>query len=319
MISVIVPVYNVSKYLPDCIQSILAEKEVEKEIILVDDGSTDDSGRLCDAYQKKYTEIEVIHQANAGLSAARNAGIEIAKGEYITFVDSDDMISAEFLSTALTLAQTYQADFIAFANVRCEAETHWPVEGTNVSRHKVNAYNNANQKMQKFLIGKEIGTMAWAKIYKRNLFDTIRYPVGKYHEDVFTTYQVVDKAKRIVTTDQIGYIYRKSPNSITTSKFSEKRLESIEGKKEQLLFIQKNYPGLHKEAEAGVIYACNQNLLLMAEGNYKNNSVFQQLQKLYRNYGKSYLEAPVSIKGKLVTCVAMIHVLLAYRLLKIVK
>ena len=174
------------------------------------------------------------------------------------------------------------------------------------------------EQMQKFLLGSEIGTTAWAKVYRRELFDDVSYPVGKYHEDVFTTYKVVDKASRIVATTQVGYLYRKSPNSITTSGFSEKRLDSIQGKKEQLAFVFAHYPSLQKEAETGIVYACNQCLMLMAKAGYKNKAVLDEFQQLYRNYGKSYLNAPVSKKGKALTRVAMLDVKLAYRLFGIV-
>ena len=319
MISVVVPVYNVAQYLPDCVKSIFAQNVTDMEVILVDDGSTDNSGALCDQYVKKYSIVKVIHQKNAGLSAARNTGIEAAKGEFITFVDSDDMLADGFISTALELAKTYQADFIAFSHVRCEAETQWPMKCPSQSEDcKPRVYDERVQKMQKFLIGTEIGTTAWAKVYRRELFETIRYPVGKYHEDVFTTYKVVDKANRVVTLSQVGYLYRKSPNSITTSGFSEKRLDSIQGKKEQLAFIRAHYPSLNKEAETGVIYACNQCLMLMAKAGYKNKAVLDEFQQLYRNYGKSYLNAPVSKKGKALARVAMLDIKLAYRLFGII-
>lgn len=312
MISVVVPVYNVTQYLPDCMNSIFAQNVADMEVILVDDGSTDNSGALCNQYTKKYGNVKVIHQKNAGLSAARNTGIEAAKGEFITFVDSDDMLEDGFISTALELAKTYQADFIAFSHVRCKAETQWPMICLSQSEdYKPRVYDERVQKMQKFLIGTEIGTTAWAKVYRRELFETIRYPVGKYHEDVFTTYKVVDKAHRIVTTSQVGYLYRKSPNSITTSGFSMKRLDSVEGKLQQLAFIQKNYPDLQKEAETGVIYACNQCMMLMAQAEYKNKETLEGFQELYRKYGRSYLKAPVSAKGKMLARVAMVNAGLA--------
>lgn len=312
MISVVVPVYNVEQFLPYCMSSILAQNVADMEIVLVDDGSTDNCGVLCDQYAKRYSNVKAVHQKNAGLSAARNTGIEMAKGEFITFVDSDDMLAEGFISTAIELANVYQADFIAFSNVRCEAEAQWPMKYQSQSEDfETHVYDESVQKMQKFLIGAEIGTTAWAKVYRRELFETIRYPVGKYHEDVFTTYKVVDKAHRIVTTSQVGYLYRKSPNSITTSGFSEKRLDSIEGKLQQLAFIQKNYPSLQKEAETGVIYACNQCMMLMVQAGYKNRTILENLQVLYRKYGKSYLKAPVSAKGKMLACVAMVNVGLA--------
>lgn len=318
MVSVVVPVYNVSKYLADCMRSILAQNISDMEVILIDDGSTDNSGTLCDRYAAEYSCVKVINQENAGLSAARNTGIEAAKGDFITFVDSDDMLAPGFISTALELAEHYQADFIAFSNVRCEADAQWAEVPLPDDIAKVNVYDDPIQQMQKFLLGSEIGTTAWAKVYRRELFDDVSYPVGKYHEDVFTTYKVVDKASRIVATTQVGYLYRKSPNSITTSGFSEKRLDSIQGKKEQLAFVFAHYPSLQKEAETGIVYACNQCLMLMAKAGYKNKAVLDEFQQLYRNYGKSYLNAPVSKKGKALTRVAMLDVKLAYRLFGIV-
>lgn len=314
MISIVVPVYNVLPYLSDCINSIVTQRDDGLEIILVDDGSTDGSERLCDQYAKEYEMVRVIHKKNTGLSATRNLGIEVAKGEYIIFVDSDDMLAPGFVSKALELAELYHADLIAFSYRRCKADAKWTVEYQYVGMPIINVWSERVQKMQKFLIGSEIGTMACAKMYRRELFETVRYPVGKYHEDVFTTYKLVDKSCRIVTTSQVGYFYRKSPNSITTNAFSEKRLECIEGKREQLAFIQENYPGLQKEGEVGVIYACNQCLMLMAKARYKNKPVIDELQKTYRKYGKSYLISCVSMKGKVLTCIAIINIRLAYAL-----
>ena len=319
MISVVVPVYNVSQYLQSCMASIFAQDIDKIEIILVDDGSTDNSGELCDQYARGDSSVKVIHQKNAGLSAARNAGIEIAQGEFITFVDSDDMLAPNFIGTALELAEQDQADFIAFSNIRCEADAQWPIECPKSEGCEVHTYDDRDQKMQKFLIGNEIGTTAWAKVYRRALFEKIRYPVGKYHEDVFTTYKVVDKASKIVTTSQVGYIYRKSPNSITTSGFSEKRLDSVEGKLQQLSFIQENYPSQQKEAETGVIYACNQCLMLMAQAGYRDKEIMHRFQDLYRKYGRSYLKESVSIKGKTLACVAMANIRLAYSLCGVIR
>lgn len=319
MISIIIPVYNVENYLLDCLNSVIYQSEADVEVILIDDGSTDSSGALCDKYADEYDNIKVIHQENAGLSAARNAGIEIANGEYLTFLDSDDMLAPEFIKTALWLAETYKADFVAFSNIRCDADTKWNKEFSDKRAKKINAYTNDTEKMKKFLIGSEIGTMAWAKIYRRELFASIRYPVGKYHEDVFTTYKLVDKANCIVVTSQVGYLYRKSPNSITTSIFSEKRLDSVDGKKEQLAFISEKYPSLRVEAETGVIYACNQCMVLMTKANYKKKSILDEFQQLYRKYGKSYISEPVSMKGKILTLIAMLNIRLAYFLISIIS
>lgn len=317
LVSVVIPIYNVEKYLSDCMKSIFAQDYRKLEIILVDDGSSDKCGELCDQYMRFDSRIIVIHQKNAGLSAARNAGIKIAKGDFITFVDSDDMLAPGFVKMALELAEDNQADIVVASNVRCESDARWSAQYQSLAEMKVIVYSDSIQKMKKFLIGTDIGTIACAKLYRRELFDTIRYPVGKYHEDVFTTYKVVDKANRIVTTSRVGYIYRKNPNSITMSGFSVKHLDIVEGKREQLAFIQKFYPNLQKEAEMGVIYACNQCMMLMAKVDY-NKQITDEFQKLYREYGKSYLISSVSIKGKTLTCVAMLNVKLACFLLQMV-
>lgn len=316
MVSIIIPVYNTAQYLTDCINSVLLQDVDDFEIILIDDGSTDISGVMCDQYAKQYKTVRTIHQKNSGLSAARNTGIEIARGEYITFVDSDDMLAGGFINRALELAKMYEADLVAFSNVRCEADEKWSIEYSKTKKIQVYVYDDRVQKMKKFLIGAEIGTMACAKLYRKELFEKIRYPSGKLHEDVFTTYKVVDEASRIVTTSQIGYIYRKSPNSITTKAFSERRLDSVEAKKTQLSFIRENYPSLQKEAETGVIYACNQCMMLMARSRYNNKVVMNEFQRLYRDYGKSYLSSPVSIKGKVLACLAILDVRLVYFILR---
>lgn len=318
MISIIVPVYNVSEYLPECMKSIAAQKYDNIEVILVDDGSTDGSGILCDQYEKEYKYVKVVHQKNAGLSSARNTGIRIARGDFITFVDSDDMIASDFLIEAMKLANLYNADLIAFAFERCETHTKWTSEYIQECDKKINIYDNPIVKMKDFLIESDIGTMAWAKVYRKELFDSVVYPVGKYHEDVFTTYKVVDKANCIVTTSQIGYRYRKNPNSITTSTFSEKRLDCVQGKKEQLGFIIAKYPMLQKEAETGVIYACNQCLMLMAKANYKNKDILKEFQIYYKKYGKSYLINSKSKKGKTIVHIAMCNINLVYNLFKFV-
>lgn len=315
MLSVIIPVYNVSRYLSDCIASVLYRPETEIEIILVDDGSTDGSGRMCDAYAKQHKEIRVFHQKNAGLSAARNTGIDAARGDFFTFVDSDDMVMPGFFQTSMLLLEKYQADFVSFSHERCEADEKWGGKKYLSRKSEVRVYEDPVQKMDKFLLGREIGTMACAKVYHRKLFENIRYPVGKYHEDVFTTYKLVDRATRIVTISQPGYWYRKNPQSIMTSRFSKKRLDSIEGKKKQLAFVKEHYPILIEKAEAGVIYACSQNLLLMAKVGYRDEKVLDALQVLYRKYGSSYVKAPVSRKGKMVAIAAIISVRLAYILL----
>ena len=314
-ISIIVPVYRAEAYLHRCVDSILAQTFTDWELLLIDDGSPDKSGEICDEYAQKDSRVRVIHKENGGVSSARNYGINHASGEYLMFVDSDDMVMPGFFQTSMLLLEKYQADFVSFSHERCEADEKWGGKKYLSRKSEVRVYEDPVQKMDKFLLGREIGTMACAKVYHRKLFENIRYPVGKYHEDVFTTYKLVDRATRIVTISQPGYWYRKNPQSIMTSRFSKKRLDSIEGKKKQLAFVKEHYPILIEKAEAGVIYACSQNLLLMAKVGYRDEKVLDALQVLYRKYGSSYVKAPVSRKGKMVAIAAIISVRLAYILL----
>ena len=319
MVSVIIPVYKVEKYLPQCVESVMQQTYSKIEIILVDDGSPDRCAFMCDCYAVKDKRIKVLHQANGGLSKARNSGIEVAQGEFITFVDSDDFLISDMIECLVKLAERENADFVACKNMRCkDVDTPESVVCENYTE-KIGRYEMPREKMRRFLQGDEINTTAWAKLYKTSLFLDIRYPADKCHEDVYTTYKLVHKAKKIVTTSKVGYVYRENPNSITTSAFSEKRLDSVEGKREQLAFICNHYPELQKEAETGVIYACNQCLLFMAKAGYKNKIVVDNFQKLYKKYGKSYLSAPVSAKGKALTCVAMFSVRVAHYLLEKIR
>ena len=166
-------------------------------------------------------------------------------------------------------------------------------------------------KMSAYLKENKINTVAWGKIYKRSLFNKIRFPVGRLHEDVFTTYKLIHKAESVAVADSIGYIYRVTENSITTSKFTPKKLDSVYGKLEQSECIEKYYPNLKKYAYSAIIYACNQCLLQMAKSRYKGKDEYALLQKLYRQYGKHYIDDKVSVLGKVVTILAMINVHLA--------
>ncbi len=308
MISVVVPVYRVEKFLPQCMDTLLNQSYPDLDIILVDDGSPDSCGAMCDDYARRDSRIRVVHRTNGGLSAARNSGIDIAAGEYITFIDSDDFLLPGILEHAVGLSGQEDADMVSWQHIRCgEDQTPEdiciPGEAESVQR-----FEGAQEKMRCFLSGQEIGTVAWGKLYRTALFSDIRYPVGKYHEDVYTTYQLVHKAARIVTTTETGYVYRQTGGSITTEGFSEKRLDSIEGKLLQAGFIEEQYPDLCKLAYRGVIYSCNQCLMQMGKSHYRKEETLAMLQRLYRKYGRYYLCTKGSYKGKVFSFAAMIHI-----------
>jgi Glycosyltransferases involved in cell wall biogenesis len=210
LVSAIVPVYNVEPYLRRCIDSLINQTLQDIEIILVNDGSTDGGGRICDEYASKDARIRVVHQENAGLSEARNAGIDCARANYLMFVDSDDWVEPDFCRIPLTIAKDKQADLVVFLfhcfqKGREKKRLFYPIdEGIKT---QVEALD---------LIQSNVGMAAWNKLYHRDLFRRNRYPKGKNFEDVFLTPILVHEAKRIVYTPIVLYNYEKRIGSITT-------------------------------------------------------------------------------------------------------
>lgn len=215
-ISVIVPVYRVEKYLSDCIESILNQTFADFELILVDDGSPDRCGEICDEAAKHDTRVHVIHQKNAGLSAARNAGIEIARGSWLSFVDADDFVALNFLEALHKAATRAQADcavcsFYLTDSTGARIEASYPVEVENSVRTGLSMLETLQEQLNVPYI------VAWNKLYRRELFETLRYPVGRQNEDVFVFAELFDKAKTVVVLPDKLYFYRQSEGSIMRS------------------------------------------------------------------------------------------------------
>lgn len=223
LISVIVPVYNVEKYLPRCVDSILGQTYANLEIILVDDGSPDSSGAICDEYAAKDRRIKIIHKKNGGLSDARNVAIDIAKGEYITFVDSDDYVASDYVETLYRLIEKY----------RCKAGVAWLRtfhEGREADTNQPPYIEKVFDRMEgieKMFYQELFDTTAWGKIYHRTLFSTgIRYPVGLLYEDLSTTYLLFLQSDRIAYCNRIVYNYQLRANSIEGQPFNVNKLDS---------------------------------------------------------------------------------------------
>lgn len=206
LISVIVPIYKVEAYLDDCVNSLLRQTLKNIEIILVDDGSPDRCGEMCDVYAAKDKRIRVIHQENQGLSAARNAGIDAAQADYLMFVDSDDWVEENFCSHPYELALEHHADLVVFQHQR----TTRPFQSCDEPSGPIDEAT-----LQKLMLYK-IGCYAWNKLYRRTLFDTVRFPVGKVYEDIAVTHILVHKANRLYYSNKILYHYRIRPYSIVT-------------------------------------------------------------------------------------------------------
>lgn len=221
-VSVIIPVYNVEKYLKRCIESVLAQDYSQYEIILVDDGSTDSSGKMCDEYESIYSQIRVIHQENKGVGGARNTGVENSKGEYILFVDSDDYIESITLSTLVKKAEDNDADLVVF-NMRTVTDEGKIIRKTNLSLPD-GVFNIDGCKELFFAT-----ISAWSKLYKSTIFkcNNIKFPDRYWFEDVWIAFDVFLSAKRVVRCDDILYNYVMRGGSIMNSKNITRSLEII--------------------------------------------------------------------------------------------
>ena len=209
-ISIIIPVYNVEKYLGKCLRSLCCQDYDNFEIIVVDDGSTDNSGLICDEYTKKYNNVRVLHKKNGGLSSARNYGIERARGMYVCLVDGDDYVQGSFVSKMVAAAREKNADVVV-----CGFDNEKP--GNRVMTGEAAA-------IRLLLNQDNMEIIACNKMYKRVLFNEIKYPNGEKYEDNLTTYKLLSKARIVAYINELLYIYVKRIDSITNSDEKENRL-----------------------------------------------------------------------------------------------
>lgn len=221
-ISIVVPVYNVERYLTECVDSILNQTFRDFELVLVDDGSKDNSGKLCDEYAQKDSRIKVIHKENGGLSDARNAGIAVAKGEYIGFVDSDDCVNQDMFFKLYELVQEYRAEIAICSFSQIDQDGSLGESFIDLENEQVISKMLAQEKYFEGYSQAMIYTVAWNKLYKRSLFETMRYPKGKTHEDEFVTFRLLGAASVIAYTPYCGYLYRCRTESIM-DQFNERR------------------------------------------------------------------------------------------------
>ena len=232
LISIIIPVYKVEKYLEECIDSVRNQTYTNLEIILVDDGSPDSCPRMCDDFASEDSRIRVIHKKNGGLSSARNAGLNIFNGEYVAFVDSDDVIDCEMIKNLYDSLLTTNADICCcryYKNVN-------KFENLNISDFKTEIFNNI-EILEDLYCNKLQNVICCNKLFKKSLFQQIRFPDGKICEDIFTTYKLFYETNRVSKISYIGYFYRDTIGSITNT-FNIQRLDSLEAYKQCDTFFE---------------------------------------------------------------------------------
>ena len=221
-ISVIVPVYNIQDYVSECVDSILKQSFRDFELILVDDGSTDSSGNICDSYMTIDSRIKVIHKKNGGLSDARNVGMMSAKGKYFSFIDGDDTVSLVYLEILYNTLKEQDADIVqgGFSNKRERLVLK--------SETKPLYCFDKEEAIHDYLHRKKLYVSSCAKIYNRKLFDNVIFPIGKINEDNFTTYKLIANSTKCVVCEQTIYWHRINKNSITRSSFNPHKLEVLQ-------------------------------------------------------------------------------------------
>ena len=291
LISVIVPVYKVEKYLYKCIDSIINQTYKNIEIILVDDGSPDNCGKICDEYAKKDERVKVIHKENGGLSDARNAGLNISKGKYIAFVDSDDYVSEQMLEVMHDKILEDGTDMIisSYHNVN---------ENGDLLNEPIDIKEGVftEKEILKQISWKQCGyyVVVWDKLYRKEIFDNIRFPVAKLHEDEFVLHKILQKCNKISCISMPLYYYVKHKESIMHNEYSIKRLDAIEAHIERIKYL------LNLDISEAIEYSVETVLSVFLNGymklnlNYVDNK--QRLTDLRNEFCKLYYQI---IKKKL--------------------
>ncbi len=284
LISVIVPVYKVKPYLCRCVDSILAQTFTDFELILVDDGSPDNCGAICDEYAQKDARVHVIHQANGGLSAARNAGIDwvfaCSDSRWLTFVDSDDWVHPQMLEWLYYAVLEYNVKVSICGYEETGEDNQW----TNADVAQVKLWP-----VEQFYVERNVNaTVAWGKLYARECFADIRYPIGKICEDEYVTYRILFQFEKIAVIDMPMYAYFVNPEGTMRSEWTIKRLDGLQAYDEQIKFLKKNryHDAYRKKVQSFVFYLHSQyqNANMIADKKKRKHT-----QRLLRNQLKRVL------------------------------
>ncbi len=250
-ISVVIPIYKVEQYLNECVESVVNQTYKNLEIILVDDGSPDNCPKICDEWAKKDGRIKVIHKKNGGVSDARNAGIKVATGKYISFVDSDDYIENNLYEIAINKLKDNNAQLFIFGR------TYLYGQKKEIKYSKeIELIMDTEEALDKMNMFQYYDVAVWDKIYERNLFDGIEFPKGKLCEDWYTIYKVIDRVTKVVYNSKPFYVYRQRENSITHSNNIKINREPIYASKEVLDYIKEKHPSIVSNALAKYVISC---------------------------------------------------------------
>lgn len=275
LVSVIVPVYNVKNYLKKCVQSILTQTYSNLEIILVNDGSTDGSGEICDEFAKKDNRVVVVHKINGGLSDARNVGIDIAKGKYFSFIDSDDHISCDMIETLLVSAKRNLCEIAVCNMIRFSEKGNTAPFYCPTNEERVLLGDNRYETMKQ--------PSVCNKLFLAKLFDNIRFPKGKYYEDTFVYHELVYMAENVVLTGKDSYWYLLREDSILGKpQYTDRYFDFIEAVWKRASFLLDHGVQSYAEEACLSLYAALANAEKNIMKSNTNDELFQNAHKQYQ-------------------------------------
>lgn len=297
LVSVVIPVYKVEAYLRRCVDSVLAQTHAQLEVLLVDDGSPDGCGAICDEYAAADSRVCVIHKANGGLSSARNAGIEKAGGDYLAFVDSDDTIAPKMIAVLLAALEKENAD-IAVCGFAKVGEDLQPLGKPNVYGP---ALITGEEAMEKLYTNDYIYfTTVCNKLFRRSLFEQVRFPEGKLFEDGYVAFRCYLACGWICCLPDALYFYLTRQGSITTSDIGVKNLDGVDADEDSMMLLEKSaYPLLAQKARLKYFAAITRNLRRFDLGEEAARARFAQLHRAFqKHYGHLMREGAFSRKEK---------------------
>lgn len=293
LISVIVPVYNVESYLRRCVDSLLTQTYQNLEILLVDDGSPDGSGAICDEYAAKDPRVRVIHKENGGLSSARNIAIDQAKGEYLTFVDSDDWLEPDACRCLADGLERYGADIACVGNWDVDSRTGEKTLGVCPEKE---ACITGEEMAGRIFTWDGCDSAACDKIYRRELFREYRYPVGMVCEDIPVTYRLALEAEKVVLLDKPVYNYFHHPGSITNAALSDKSFHYSQHTAGIYDYIRKNHPNILPQAEFLRVRSLASTLLMLELASREERRTYRsrylQARRELRKHAAFVLKSP---------------------------
>lgn len=280
LISVIVPIYKVEKYLDRCVKSLIEQMYNNLEIILVDDGSPDACPEKCDKWSRQDKRIKVIHKQNGGLSDARNAGLEIARGKYVLFVDSDDWVAHDYVTCLYQAIHSTNSDICECEIVKTDKE----ILADNTKKENGAICYKTKDALKLLIQDSVFHQYVWNKIYKMDCLKGIPFVKGKVNEDEFWTYQVFGRANKVAKIQKELYFYFQRSESIMGEKYSSKRLDVLEAKMERQQYIEKNFPALSLIARMNLIQSCmySGQMVILHMNGPERDKAFEKVQLYFK-------------------------------------